>query len=93
MRTHSANNDRNRSSRSSRLACAECSLSRKLLRCGRFHAVRCFVAQCLLGLGYSRVSLATKFAGSGGPTVIEEARKERLEEGAEDDLGTTERSC
>jgi hypothetical protein len=52
-----------------------------------------FVAQRLLGLGCSRVSLATKFAGSGGPTVIEEAREERLEERAEDDLGTTDRGC
>lgn len=45
--------------------------------------------QHLLALACSRVSLATEFAGGGGRTVLEEAREERLEEGAEDDLGTT----
>lgn len=45
--------------------------------------------QHLLALACSRVSLATEFAGGGGPTVIEEAREKRLEKRAEDDLGTT----
>jgi hypothetical protein len=49
------------------------------------------VAQHLLALACSRVSLATEFAGSGRPTVIEEAREERVKEVAEDDLGTTGR--
>lgn len=48
------------------------------------------VAQRLLSLGCGGVSLATEVAGSGGPTVIEEAREERLEERAEDDLGAAE---
>jgi hypothetical protein len=90
MRTHSADNDRNRSSRLRVAQNARC-----LVNC---YAVGAFmpsmiVAQNLLGLGCSCVSLATEFAGSGGPTVIEEAREERLEEGAEDDLGTTDRCC
>lgn len=49
-----------------------------------------FVAQRLLALGCGGVSLATEVAGSGRPTVIEEAREERLEERAEDDLGTAD---
>ena len=64
----------------------------KVLRYGAFMPSM-FVAQHLLALGCSRVSLATKFAGSGRPTVIEEAREERLEEGAEDDLSTTDKGC
>ena len=56
------------------------------LKC--FHVVK-IVAQHLLALACSCVSLAPKFAGSGGPTVVEEAREERLEERAEDDLGAT----
>lgn len=48
---------------------------------------RChFTSSSLLGLACSRVSLAPEFA-AGGRTVAEEAREERLEEGAEDDLG------
>jgi len=59
----------------------------------RLHAV-IRVAQHLLGLACCRfVSFLTKFAGSGGPTVLEEAREERLEERAENDLGTTVSTC
>lgn len=49
----------------------------------------------LLSLACSRVSLATKVTGgAAGHTVAEEAPEERLDEGAEDDLGAAvQRSC
>lgn len=81
--------DRNRSFASSSAQCAHCLGFATLWR---VHAIS-RIAEHLLGLGCCRVSLFPEVARSGGRTVLEETREQRLEEGAEDDLGATVSCC